>query len=223
MRKIKILIIGLLVFLSLAYCSYTYGLPKWFPFNSENALKEWQEKIFKNRVLYIVKPEGEITYLSAESKEACSSLLYKIKFHPKTYPMISWKWKVSKFPDKDNNTKAQGGWLEKDDYAARVYIIFPSWIFFNIKCIEYIWDESLPEGTIITSPYSGNIRLIVAESGKKNINKWVLEEKNIYEDYLKAFGARPGYVGAIALMTDTDNTLSTAEAHYTNIKVRYKK
>jgi hypothetical protein len=48
-------------------------------------------------------------------------------------------------------------------------------------------------------------------------------ERNIYEDYKRAFGKNPGWIGAIALMTDTDNTLSTAEALYTDIKVGYKK
>ncbi|MCQ9204855.1 MAG: DUF3047 domain-containing protein [Omnitrophica bacterium] len=222
MKKNKLSIVFLVIVFSFTCYSYTYGLPKWFPFNNDNALNEWQEKIFKNRVLYIVKTEEKGGYLSAKSEQACSSLLYRIKFHPKKFPMISWQWKVSKFPEKGTNKVAKGGWLEKDDYAARVYVIFPSWIFFKIKCIEYIWDETLPEGTIITSPYSRNIKLIVAESGIKNKNKWVKEERNIYQDYLKAFGRRPGWVGAIALMTDTDNTLSTAEAQYTNIKVRYK-
>jgi len=136
--------------------------------------------------------------------------------------MLSWKWKVIQFPEKKTAKNTGGGWLEKDDYAARVYVIFSSWIFTNIKCIEYVWDEELPAGKIMTSPYLKNIKLIVVESGRKNMNKWVFEERNIYEDYRQAFGRFPGPVSAIALMTDTDNTLSTAEALYTNIRVGYK-
>jgi len=129
---------------------------------------------------------------------------------------------VTKFPDK-NTATVKGGWIERDDYAARVYVIFPSWNFMATRSLEYIWDEKLPEGTIITSPYFGNIKLIVAESTTKNLNKWVPEKRNIYEDYKKAFGRFPASnVGAIALMTDTDNTLSTAEAAYKDIKVGYK-
>ena len=136
--------------------------------------------------------------------------------------MISWQWKVLKLPDKKAVTKG-AGWLEKDDYAARVYVIFPSWNFTNIKSLEYIWDEDLPQGTIITSPYSKNIKLIVLESGRKNMNRWMFEERNIYEDYQKAFGRISSLrVGAIAIMTDSDNTASTAEALYKNIKVGYK-
>ncbi|UCC95295.1 MAG: DUF3047 domain-containing protein [Candidatus Omnitrophota bacterium] len=223
MRKVVIscLLLCVILFLSLYY-AMSFDLPKWFPFNKENALDEWKEKVFKGKVLYAVEPLQEGGYLSAKSQSACSGLVYRMKFHPKKYPMISWKWKVIKFPEKTQDKPKKGGWLEKDDYAARVYVIFPSWIFTSTRCIEYVWDEEIPAETIMTSPYLGNIKLIIVESGRENIGQWVSEERNIYEDYKKVFGRSSGYVGAIALMTDTDNTLSTAEALYTDIKVGYK-
>ena len=137
--------------------------------------------------------------------------------------MMSWRWKVAQFPKKDIGIGKKGGWLEQDDYAARVYVIFSGWNFLRIQSIEYIWDENLAEGTIMTSPYFKNLKLIVAESGKKNMNQWVFEERNIYEDYKKAFGRVVSRrVSAIALMTDSDNTVSSAEAFYKDIKVGYK-
>jgi hypothetical protein len=229
MRKgniVYILVFGVII-LSVYY-AYAYDLPKWFPFNKENSLQEWQEKVFKNKVLYHVEFRKKGGYLLAKSESACSGLFYKVRFKPKNLPMISWSWKVEKFPEKVAPEAAprpdeKDGWIEKDDYAARVYVIFPSLHFIKTKSIEYIWDENIPEGTIITSPYFRNIKLIVAESGRKNMGKWVFEERNIFEDYKKAFGKPPASsVGAIALMTDTDNTLSTAEALYKNIKVGYK-
>jgi len=224
MKKNKSIFVFILVFsLFFIYCVYAYDLPKWFPFNEENALSEWQEKVFKNRVLYTVEPKKEGGFLSAKSRDACSGLVYRIKFNANELPLMSWYWKVVSFPKKKVGGKEEGGWLERDDYAARVYVIFPSWNFMNIKCIEYIWDESLPEGKIIPSPYSRNIMLIVAESGKENLGQWVFEKRNILKDYQKAFGRdRAPKVGAIALMTDADNTLSTAEALYKDIRVGYK-
>lgn len=255
----------LILFIAITFFAYAYTLPKVFKFDNKNALKEWQEKIFKNRVLYTVEPDKNGGQLLAKSKNACSGLFYKIRFDAKKYPMISWRWKILKFPERSllekeillakqqqqqtgfwskllallglqpapqsqesGNTSTagkgtKGGWLEKDDYAARVYVIFPSWIFSNTKCIEYIWSQNLPVGEIITSPYFANIKLIVVESGKKNNEEWAYEERNIYDDYKRAFGRNPSGVGAIALMTDTDNTLSTAEALYADIKVGYKK
>lgn len=223
MRKQKLIFLFTLLFVvSFTYYASSRSPFKWFLFNTKNALDEWEEKVFKNRVIYRVKTEQKEGYLSAKSEEACSGLVYRIRFDPKKHPMMSWKWKVIKFPDKSGGKDSRGGWLEKDDYAARVYVIFPSLIFTNIKCIEYVWDENLVVGTIMTSPYFKNIKLIVIESGRKNLNKWVFEERNIEEDYRRVFSRSPGRAGAIALMTDTDNTLSIAEALYTNIKVGYK-
>lgn len=223
MKKLT-LALAVLAMMSLLfiYLSSAYDLPKWFPFNKQNALKEWEEKIFKNKVLYSIKADKENGFLQAKSDKACSGLVYKIRFHSKELPMMRWEWKVERFPSKTRTGNEIGGWIEKDDYAARVYVIFPSWLFTNTKSIEYVWAEDVPEGTIMTSPYFGNIKLIIAESGKGNMGQWVFEKRNIYEDYKKCFGTEPGITGAIALMTDTDNTLSTAEASYKNIRVGYK-
>jgi hypothetical protein len=197
-------------------------LPKKFPFEEKDALDEWQEKIFKGRVLYSVKTNKDDSYLAAYSDDTASGIFYRIRYNPEQLPMISWKWKVLKFPKKGKPGSKSGGWIEQDDYAARLYVIFPKLSFNLTKSLEYVWDKTLPVGTIKESPYSKNIKIIIIESGSKNINKWVHEKRNIYEDYKKAFGRKPGKVGAIAIMTDTDNTQSTAEAHYDELKVGYK-
>ncbi len=256
MRKKKIFL-TILFLIAIGFIVFAATLPKIFKFDKENALQEWQEKIFKNRVSYTVELTKNGGQLLAKSNNASSGLYYKIRFDPKRYPMMSWKWKVIKFPEKKASgggavkigqetlwdkilfalqlkpkiepikvqrpvNTSKEGWLEKDDYAARVYVIFPSWFFPHTKCIEYIWSEDLPQGQIITSPYFANIKLIVARSGKNKNDEWAFEERNIYEDYRRAFGTNPPAVGAIALMTNTDNTMSSAEALYTDIKVGYK-
>ena len=228
-RNQTTLLIILILGLS-AYNLQAYDLPRWFPFNEKNALKGWEEKIFKNRVLYVIETKKNQGFLSATSDKACSGLVYKLKFNAKESPLMSWKWQVQEFPEKINTGAADSvdgsrpGWVEKDDYAARVYVIFPSWNFMNIKSLEYVWDDDLPPETIITSPFSANIKLIVAESGKTNLNQWVFEERNIYEDYKKAFGKAGNItVGMIALMTDSDNSISTAEASYKDLKIGYTK
>ena len=168
----------------------------------------------------MVESEKKEGYLSAQSEKTCSGLVHRIKFNPREFPVVSWRWKVTEFPKRGISRAQEDGWLEQDDYAARFYVIFASWNFFNIKSLEYVWDENLSIGTIKESPYSNKIRLIVAESGKENMGNWVLEERNICQDYREAFGGScPARVGAIALMTDSDNTISTAEAFYRDIKV----
>lgn len=69
-----------------------------------------------------------------------------------------------------------------------------------------------------------NIRLIVVQTGRDGIGRWVLEERNILEDYRRAFGSSPiSKVGVIALMSDADNTEDVAVAYFDEIKIGYKK
>jgi len=49
------------------------------------------------------------------------------------------------------------------------------------------------------------------------LNQWLNEERNIYEDYKKAFGEEPSMISGVAIMTDTDNTGESATAYYGDI------
>jgi len=55
------------------------------------------------------------------------------------------------------------------------------------------------------------------ESGVERVNQWVSEERNVYEDYKKAFGDEPPLISGVAIMTDTDNTGESATAYYGDI------
>lgn len=199
---------------------------KQFDFGKKDALAEWREKIFHGRVSYVIENEGEVKQLVAKSDKSSSGLFYPIKFNPTKYPYISWRWKVRKFPSKNQviSDITKRSWIERDDYAVRLYVIFPTFIFTNTKCIEYIWAEHLPKGAILTSPFFKNIKLIVLQSGNERVDEWTVEERNIVDDYKAAFNRAPSAnVGAIALMTDSDNTQSSAEGCYSDIRVGYQR
>jgi hypothetical protein len=59
--------------------------------------------------------------------------------------------------------------------------------------------------------------MFVVETGPSKLNQWVNEERNIFEDYKKAFGQEPSMISGIAIMTDTDNTGESATAYYGDI------
>ncbi len=59
--------------------------------------------------------------------------------------------------------------------------------------------------------------MIVVESGPQKVGMWVVEERNIYEDYKRAFGEEPPTINGVAIMTDTDNTKEQATAYYGDI------
>jgi len=201
---------------------YTVELVKFFPFSQENALKEWEEKIFKGKVIYKVEKEDPLSYVKASSAAAASALYYKIRLEAgDKHPVISWKWNVEKFPSKTKPENIESE--DENDFAARVYVIFPSMFLLNSKVLEYIWAETVPAGTVGTNPFSKNIKIIVARSGLNKNKEWFFEERDIIEDYMKAFGGKPEHdIGAVAFMTNTEHTGSDAVSMYPDIKLGYR-
>ena len=195
---------------------------KAFPFSAEDSLKEWEEKIFRGKVVYRVERNQPLSYVRATSKGTASALYYKLRLDAKgKNPVIRWKWNVDKFPEKKAKESLETE--NEDDFAARVYVIFPALFFTNSKVLEYIWAESLPEGLIGTSPYSKNIKLIVVRTGPNKDRLWFQEDRDITADYVKAFGARPEYdIGAVAFMTNAEHTGTSADAMYDDIDLGYK-
>lgn len=236
-RRAAILLV-LVIFLAIALClDRLFGIReiitllrekeevavvKHFSFSAPDALQEWDNKILCKKVDYRIKSSGDESYVHAVSNGSCSAMYYKVKLDACRRPILSWKWRIGKFPDK----KFPDDLLSKkeDDFAARVYVIFSALFFSRSKILEYIWARDLEVGAISSSPYSDNIKLIVAESGSKEEEGWVFEERNIYEDYLAAFNAKPKLkIGSIAFMCDSDSTESSADAYFDEIKLFIKK
>jgi hypothetical protein len=70
---------------------------------------------------------------------------------------------------------------------------------------------------MVPNPYTDRIMMIVVESGADKRNQWVSEERNVSEDYKRAFGEEPPMISGVAIMTDTDNTRESATAYYGDI------
>jgi len=195
---------------------------KLFSFSGGDALKEWEEKVFKGRVVYTIEKDQDVSYVRAQSAGSASALYYKIKLDAKdNRPTLSWKWRVDRFPVKAGPESLETE--NEDDFAARVYVIFPALFITNYKVLEYIWAESLPVGSVGTSHYSKNIKLIVLESGKARDDKFVVEERDIVGDYINVFGEPPEHdIGAVAFMTNAEHTNTSADALYDEIDLGYK-
>lgn len=84
---------------------------------------------------------------------------------------------------------------------------------------DIMTQPKLPLQTAIPNSHNPNFMMIAVESGPEHIGAWRQEERNIYEDYRKYFGEEPPKVGAIAIMTDTDNTGEEATACYGPIRI----
>ena len=198
-------------------------LKKW-SFARPASVALWEEKIFKGKTVYQAVASDGGGYLSAASRAASSGLYKKIKYEVTPHLYLAWDWKAAEFPKKERPGKLAD--RAQDDFAARVYVIFSGTPFFNSHVIEYLWDESLPKGTVASSPFSNGIKLFVIQSGRAGNEGggWVHEERNLYEDYTALFEAKPDRpMEAIAIMSDSDNTHSSSAAFFKNIEIKSKK
>ncbi len=189
------------------------------------------KKIEKHTVFTLVK-DGDTVVVKAVAEASASGLIREIKIDPKEYPIVQWSWKVNNILEKGDVQRKDG-----DDYPARIYITFeydPSKLSFFEKvkyqavrllygqypplgAINYIWESKAPKGTMVPNPYTDRVMMIVVESGEEKLNKWVNEERNVYEDYKRAFGKDLPIISGVAIMTDTDNTGEKAIAYYGDI------
>ncbi|HIJ91358.1 MAG: DUF3047 domain-containing protein [Desulfobulbaceae bacterium] len=169
----------------------------------------WETKSFAGQTHYTAEHDDKQFYIKATSNAAASGLFRKITYDSREQPILRWSWKIERTLSKGDE-RAKAG----DDYAARVYVVFPSIFFWNTKALNYIWANTLPKGEALPNIFTANAMMIAVESGNGRAGQWMNEERNIYEDFKKYFKTEPPRVGAIAIMTDTDNTGETATAWY---------
>jgi len=182
---------------------------------AEAGLAGWSEKSFKGETEYKIVEDSGQKVLQAKSQGAASGLVFETEYDPQDFPVLTWRWKVANTLVKgDSRTKAG------DDYAARVYVVFPHWFFPKTKTLNYIWANRLPKDSVQTNAYLNNAIMISVESGNEKVGEWVSVRRNIIDDYRRAFGEDPPKIGAIAIMTDTDNTGESALAWYGDIIAR---
>ncbi len=80
--------------------------------------------------------------------------------------------------------------------------------------LMYVWCNKRPVGTLIQNGRTDRVRKLVVQSGPAQLDQWLDYERDVRADYLLAFGEEPGALVGIAIMTDTDNTQSSATAWY---------
>ena len=174
--------------------------------------QDWKPLTFRNidkHSTYTLVTEGGVTVLKAEAKASASGLTRDLaaqKIDLREYPILKWRWKIAGLvKNADIATK------EGDDYPARVYVTFvydPGRASVGMRMqygmakslygeypphagINYVWDGNAPAGTMVPNAYTARAMMFVVESGAKRIGEWVEVERNVYEDYTRAFKEEP--------------------------------
>jgi hypothetical protein len=157
--------------------------------------------------IYKVAEENDNRFLHARAVNQGVQVGLTWSFESSHYPFLSWRWRVEQLPTGADESVKRG-----NDSAAGVYVLFDSRVLPRV--IKYVWSSSLPVSTRLKSPHYRRARIIVLQSGPATDGAWYQETVNIYQDYKELFGGEPGKVEGIAVLTDSDNTQTQAEADY---------
>jgi hypothetical protein len=199
----------------------------------------WQpwtlSKLKKSTAYKMVLEDGK-TVISAKAEASASGLMHPLAhLDAKSYPQLSWRWKVEDLIKGADNTRRSledspvrlvvtfGGDMDKLDFGEKMF-------FSQVKAMSgqqmpyatlmYIWENRAKKDVVIPNGHTGRIKMIVAESGRDKVGNWQEVRRNLYEDYKRAFGEEPGPITAIGIMTDTDNTGEQVHAWYGDISLR---
>jgi hypothetical protein len=186
----------------------------------------------KPTIYTLVDDEGTIV-LHARAIAAASGLAQFTVFDIRSAPVVEWRWKVSALIDAADNREAA-----KEDSPVRLLFGFDGdrsrlplvdrAIFYVTEklsgrelpyaLLEYVWANDLPVGTVIEHPYTRRVRMIVAASGPAGVGAWQSHARNLRDDYRRAFGEEPGPLIGVGVLTDTDNTRTSVDAWYGDIR-----
>ncbi|HYF44199.1 MAG TPA: DUF3047 domain-containing protein [Ramlibacter sp.] len=172
--------------------------------------------------------------LAVTAATSASMVRKQVRVEPEHLGKLSFSWLVP-----DLIAEADLALRDKADSPVRVILAFDGdrsrWSARNAMLSElaqtltgepmpyatliYVWCNSRPAGEVINSPRTDRIRKLVVESGPQRTRRWLDYERDIRSDYLRAFGEPPGALVGVAIMTDTDNTRSTARAWYGPVRL----
>jgi hypothetical protein len=183
---------------------------------AKGAPRGWSLKVWRGRPDMRFVGERWEKALRMRSQKASVSLYRNLRVDPKIFPVLSWRWKVTKLP-RGADVRDE----RCDDQAAGVYVSFPRFpSFINSRLIGYVWDSSAPVGTVLKSRKNPMVHYIVVRSGGRDLGRWITECRNVLEDYRRVFGEDPPSVNGVSLMIDTDDTQSEAESYFARIEFK---
>ena len=196
-----------------------------------NTVTPWLHRTFpgkaSNQFAYL-KLDGR-NAMGVKSSASASMLRKVVSIEPAQLDAVRFSWKVPTLI-----TDADMALREKDDSPVRLVLAFDgdrSKLSARDRMLSelanaltgedmpyatlmYVWCNKREPGSVVINPRTDRIRKLVLESGPKQLNRWIDYERNIRADYRQVFGEEPGRLIAVGIMTDTDNTKSSAEAWY---------
>jgi hypothetical protein len=181
----------------------------------------WRILPLKRRTIYsVVKSDGRSAIMAVGRKSA-SGLARHVNIDPRACRTLRWSWRVDQMQSTVNLRKKSG-----EDVAASLFITFgdPGFMMLPnpVPTLRYVWTtEHMQKGEIFDNPFRPKIiRTIVAENRSDRLGEWVDFERDLYADYLAAFGKPPGdTIQLVSIFTDNDQSKEPVKVYYGPITV----
>ena len=174
----------------------------------------WQEKQFEGETDYQPVVIDGTEALKAHSMSSASGLYREQRIDLHKTPYLNWRWRVDRpLAGLDERTK------RGDDYAARVYVVIDGGLrFWKTRALNYVWSSNMAPESSWNNAFAGpNVRMLALRNNSNPTAEWFTEKRNILADLRHQFGDQIRYVDAIAIMTDTDNSMGEAVSYYSDI------
>jgi hypothetical protein len=174
---------------------------------------DWKLRKDSAKGVYLIQEESGRRFLHAASKGLGIQIAKEFEWDLSRYPWLTWSWRPVEFPKGGDERESS-----TNDSALAVYLLVPYSRITGPKAVKYIWSEKVPVGTPLSSNM-GLTQVRVLRSGTEQKGQWVEERVNARDDYMKAFGvSEPPKPAGIAVLTDADDTRSSAQGDYANFR-----
>ena len=128
-------------------------------------------------------------------------------------PILTWQWRVITLP-----TGANLQQRATSDATGHLFVIWPRFpAIIRSRLIGYVWDATLPVGTVVPSRKTSTVSFIVVRRGAAGLGRWLDERRHVADDHWRVFGEAAPSLPAVALSIDTNDTRSPAEAMFGRI------
>jgi hypothetical protein len=169
----------------------------------------WKVKEKTGKAEFSIVRDENMHALKLRSKGTSFSLQKPVDVDPRQFPLLSWKWKVTKLPEGGDVRKSNA-----DDQAAQLFVAFS-----NSNVIAYIWDTNAPQGVVEDTrlPPFLTIKALVVRSGYSEAGKWLTENRNAYQDYLDLFREEPPKVAGVRIQINSQHTDTSGESYFADV------
>lgn len=181
---------------------------------------------------YDLIPEDGQIVLRARADASSASLRHGLFADPKLTPILHWRWRTERVVQ-----NAELGRKDYEDSAARVCVYFdrdPETMTLKERTrlklertrhgnrvptagLCYVWDNHHPVNTILDSAETPFVAMVVASSGPEHLGRWQTLQRDVVDDYRRAYNTDPPRIIGVSVAVDTADTGEPANTWFGDI------